>query len=77
MEKPVQLVDREIYNSMALCLVTGSAGFIGSHVVQALLDREDCVIGLDNFDHYYDSTRGSPPVRCWSCLAQGGLSEVP
>ncbi|MFW6437491.1 MAG: GDP-mannose 4,6-dehydratase [Armatimonadota bacterium] len=35
-------------------LVTGAAGFIGSHVSQALIDRGDVVVGLDNFDPYYD-----------------------
>ncbi len=35
-------------------LVTGAAGFIGSHTVEALLARGDDVIGIDNLDPYYD-----------------------
>ncbi len=35
-------------------LLTGSAGFIGFHTAQALLARGDEVIGLDNFNPYYD-----------------------
>ena len=34
-------------------LVTGSAGFIGYHVAQALLDHGARVVGLDNFNDYY------------------------
>jgi UDP-glucuronate 4-epimerase len=35
-------------------LVTGTAGFIGSHVALQLLERGDEVIGLDNLNDYYD-----------------------
>jgi UDP-glucuronate 4-epimerase len=35
-------------------LVTGSAGFIGSHVVAKLLARGDTVVGVDNLNAYYD-----------------------
>ncbi|KAL6541755.1 UDP-glucuronate 4-epimerase 2 [Orobanche gracilis] len=35
-------------------LVTGAAGFVGSHVSAALKHRGDGVVGLDNFNDYYD-----------------------
>ncbi len=35
-------------------LVTGAAGFIGSHVCIRLLARGDVVVGLDNLNDYYD-----------------------
>jgi len=35
-------------------LVTGAAGFIGSALSHALLDRGDQVVGIDNLNDYYD-----------------------
>ncbi len=35
-------------------LVTGAAGFIGAAVCERLLGRGVCVVGLDNFNNYYD-----------------------
>ena len=35
-------------------LVTGAAGFIGFTTARRLLDRGDTVVGLDNFNDYYD-----------------------
>lgn len=39
---------------MSRILVTGAAGFIGSHLVDCLLGRGDSVNGIDNFNTYYD-----------------------
>ena len=41
---------------MAVILVTGSAGFIGSHTAHRLLERGDEVVGLDDLNAYYDPT---------------------
>jgi UDP-glucuronate 4-epimerase len=38
-------------------LVTGAAGFIGSHTAAALAARGDAVVGLDNLNSYYDPAR--------------------
>jgi UDP-glucuronate 4-epimerase len=46
-------------------LLTGAAGFIGSSVADALLARGDTVIGVDNFNDFYD-----PAIK------EGNLSEV-
>jgi UDP-glucuronate 4-epimerase len=46
-------MDRLGENGMKI-LVTGTAGFIGSHVALRLLERGDEVVGLDNLSDYYD-----------------------
>ncbi|APE02644.1 capsular biosynthesis protein CpsI [Alteromonas mediterranea] len=35
-------------------LVTGAAGFIGSHVALSLLERGNIVVGIDDLNDYYD-----------------------
>jgi len=41
-----------------MILVTGAAGFIGSHVCEALLRQKKQVIGIDSFNDYY-----SPKIK--------------
>lgn len=59
-------------------LVTGAAGFIGSHLATRLLARGDEVVGLDNFNNYYDPTRKRQNVARLAkypafCLIEGDV----
>lgn len=38
-------------------LVTGAAGFIGSNLVETLLKRGETVVGIDDYNNYYDPAR--------------------
>jgi UDP-glucuronate 4-epimerase len=49
-----QAASREPRAASSSILVTGAAGFIGSHLCERLLDRGHRVIGVDNFDPFYD-----------------------
>lgn len=37
-------------------LITGAAGFIGSHLCEKLLEDGNTVVGFDNFDPFYERT---------------------
>lgn len=50
-------------------LVTGGAGFIGSHLCERLLKEEYFVINLDNFNNYYD-----PKIK-WRNIQEALKSE--
>ncbi len=43
-----------LFNKYMTTLLTGSAGFIGFHTALKLLEKGDTVIGVDNFNDYYD-----------------------
>ncbi|MCW5777253.1 MAG: GDP-mannose 4,6-dehydratase, partial [Phycisphaeraceae bacterium] len=43
--------------------VTGAAGFIGSHLAGTLVARGHRVVGIDNFDPFYDRSLKEENVR--------------
>ncbi|EFJ37477.1 hypothetical protein SELMODRAFT_77268 [Selaginella moellendorffii] len=53
-EKQVRHSARTKRENGMVVLVTGAAGFVGTHVSLALKKRGDGVVGLDNFNSYYD-----------------------
>src|SRR3954454_11195318 len=55
-------------------LVTGAAGFIGSHAAQALVERGYRVIGVDNFCDFYD--RSWKEMNLKSIRGGGGAVDV-
>ena len=54
-------------------LVTGAAGFIGSHAVEQLVKRGDHVIGLDNLNDYYDPSRKKANLQS---MLHTGINET-
>lgn len=62
-------------------LVTGAAGFIGSHCSLALKKRGDGVLGLDNFNDYYDPTLKRARQNLLSkhqiFIVEGDLNDAP
>ena len=65
----------------ASVLVTGAAGFIGSHLCETLLARGDRVVGLDNFNDFYDpaikrSNLAGPLARPGFALVEGDIRDA-
>ena len=57
-------------------LVTGAAGFIGSHLAERLCARGDEVVGLDNFDPFYPrADQGAEPGRARAAQPRFSLVE--
>jgi len=59
---------------MTRSLVTGGAGFIGSHIVQRLLERGDSVVILDNFST--GKWENLEPVKDDVEIIEGDLREI-
>jgi UDP-glucuronate 4-epimerase len=57
---------------VATYVVTGVAGFIGSHLAAALLGRGDAVVGVDAFTDYYPRARKEANLA--RLLGHGGFS---
>lgn len=57
-------------------LVTGAAGFIGSHVVDRLAAEGRRVTALDNFDPYYPRAAKQPHVTAWEALENVAFAEA-
>lgn len=57
-------------------LVTGAAGFIGSHLAEKLARRGDHVVGLDNFNDYYDPAKKRANERRLSNYANFKMIEA-
>lgn len=56
-------------------LITGGAGFVGSHVAEKLLQRGETVVVIDNFNDYYDPAIKRRNVERLSTYEQFTLIE--
>jgi UDP-glucose 4-epimerase len=57
-------------------LVTGGAGYIGSHTVKVLQERGDQVVVLDTLEHGHRAALGKTPLVVGSTHDQGLVKEV-
>ena len=57
-------------------LVTGAAGFIGTHTALRLLERGDSVLGIDNLNDYYDPALKRARLRLLQAHAGFDFEQV-
>jgi len=57
-------------------LVTGCAGFIGSHVTERLLARGETVVGIDNLNDYYDINQKKANLASLSKSADFSFKKI-
>ena len=57
-------------------IVTGAAGFIGSHIAETLLKKGEEVIGIDEFNDYYDPFFKNKNIACLKAYDNFELIEA-
>ena len=81
--RPCRLPDRVAAGVRMKALVTGAAGFIGSHLAERLLDRGADVVGIDCFTDYYPradegsgTSRPARPARASASSSRGSRTPI-
>jgi UDP-N-acetylglucosamine 4-epimerase len=79
---PYHLLQERLRRAPRTWLVTGAAGFIGSHLLETLLKLEQRVVGLDNFAtghrHNLDEVQRAVGEAAWSRFRfiEGDISDL-
>ena len=60
---PPTVATPEVWNADEAVLVTGGAGFVGSHVAEHLLRRGEKVLVIDELNAYYDVSKKQDNIR--------------
>jgi len=76
-------IEKKLQSQPQLWVVTGCAGFIGSHILESLLRAEQKVIGIDSLitghEHNLDQVRQIVGETCWKNFQwiKGDINELP
>jgi UDP-N-acetylglucosamine 4-epimerase len=79
---PYQILQQELRDEPRTWLITGVAGFIGSHLLETLLRLEQRVVGLDNLStgtpHNLDDVQRSVGDEAWArfTFKKGTVAEI-
>ena len=82
MTTPYEAVKGELRDAPKTWLVTGVAGFIGSNLLQTLLELDQTVIGLDNFatghQHNLDGVQATVPAAQYARfkMVEGDIRDL-
>lgn len=82
MTTPYEKLQAELRSSPRTWLVTGVAGFIGSNILETLLDLDQVVVGLDNFStgyqHNLEEVQGLVSEQQWEqfTFIKGDIRDI-